>query len=74
MWDEVATLPSDCSGNPKSCPDNEGCGCVCSLQRAAMACKRSHPHDAMDYDCRLMTLVERAAAKWRQSETGAEHG
>jgi hypothetical protein len=74
MWDEVATLPSDCSGDPRSCPDNEGRGCVCSLQRAAMACKRSHPHDAMDYDCRLMTLVERAAAKARSANDGEVNG
>jgi len=67
MWDEEseATLPSDCSGDPRSCPDNEGTGCVCSRHRASIVCKRSHPHDAMDYDCRLMTLVERQAAEAR---------
>lgn len=22
--------PSDCSGEPSNCPDNEGCGCFCA--------------------------------------------
>lgn len=27
---ESNNKPTDCSGDPSSCPDNEGCGCYCS--------------------------------------------
>jgi hypothetical protein len=69
-------LPVDCSGDVLSCPDNDGTGCVCAQHRASISCKRSHPHDAMDYDCKLMTLVERQACRARSQanrpETHAE--
>lgn len=60
-----SSLPIDCSGDIYSCPDNDGTGCVCAQHRASMHCKNSHPHDAMDYDCELMALVELHAAKAR---------
>jgi hypothetical protein len=26
--------PKDCSGDPSSCPDNEGCGCHCTPRQS----------------------------------------
>jgi hypothetical protein len=62
-------LPSDCSGDPTSCPDNEGTGCFCSRSLSARNCTRSHPHENMTADeCRWLTEIAR-----RQVNGGEKH-
>ena len=39
LLDKDVLPPSDCSGNPESCPDNEGHGCWCVNKQIAEAQK-----------------------------------
>jgi hypothetical protein len=57
------SLPTDCSGDPSSCPDNEGTGCFCSRFLATTDCKRSHPHEDMNEECQQLTLIARASQR-----------
>lgn len=58
----TTALPSDCSGEPTSCPDNEGTGCYCSRELAARTCFRSHPHENMADECQWLTEIARRGA------------